>query len=268
MRVAVLVSCAMLVGGVAAAAPDDVARVLTRQGLELYKRGEYQAAIERFKQAYLVAPAPLLLYDVAQAYRLAGDCAQSRRYYVEYQAADADGARRAGVDGRVADMERCARAPEKKIDAKIEAKPAVEEKPAVEPIEPVKPPIVAAPPPVVVTAPPLPAPPHHRLRTAALVVGGSGLALVATAVYLSVRAADDSSQVARLYASGGQWSPHYQSVQNDGRAATSASIALYAVGGAALATGALLWTLDRRHHERVVAAVAPGSIFAAWQCAF
>ncbi|MCU1282083.1 MAG: hypothetical protein JWM53_5629, partial [bacterium] len=248
--------CVMLVGGAAAAAPDNVARVLTHQGLELYKRGEYQAAIDRFKQAYLVAPAPLLLYDVAQAYRLAGDCAAARRYYVEYQAADADGARRAGVDGRIADMERCAR-------AAVEVAPVVAPTPAVEP-RPNAAPAAA----VVVTPSPSPSPQHHRLRIAALGVGAAGLALVATGVYFSVRAADDSSQVGRLYAGGGSWSDHYQSLQGDGRAATSASIALYTVGGAALATGALLWTLDRRRHERFVAAVAPGSIFAAWQCAF
>lgn len=272
MRVPLALLCALLVGGVAAATPSEDARTLTRQGLELYRRGDYAQAIERFEQAYLLAPVPLLLYNVAQAHRLAGDCAQARHFYVQYQNADADAAHRAGIERRIAEMELCAQ----------KLRPA-EAPRAVEPSPPPPPPkaeppkaepstVLAAPPPTP-AAPVAPPPPaSHRLRTAALGVGGAGLALVATGIYLGVRAADDSSQVSRLYQAGGQWSDHYQALQNDGRAANSAAIALYAVGGAALATSALLWTLDWRRHrargEQIVAAAAPGSLFAAWQCAF
>jgi tetratricopeptide (TPR) repeat protein len=263
MRLAIAL-CAVFVYGEAAAAPADPARVLTRQGLDLYKRGEYAAAVERFNQAYAIAPAPLLLYDVAQAYRLAGDCDRARRYYVEYLMADPVGARAAGVKRRIVDMEACAHATVERAAPTPTPRPAAH----VEPPPVVPPTTVPAPAPSA-SALALPPPPRsHRLRTAGFAVGGGGVALIGTAIYLSTRASSDSSQVAQLYQGGGSWSDHYQAVQSDGRASTSASIALYAVGGAALATGVLLWTLDRRHHEHVVAAVAPGSLFAAWQCDF
>src|SRR5262249_22729345 len=69
-----IVSCFFLVAMLlarstpACAQKDDEARTLYQQGLRLYNLGEYDRAIEKLKTSYRLSAAPLLLYNIAQAY--------------------------------------------------------------------------------------------------------------------------------------------------------------------------------------------------------
>jgi tetratricopeptide (TPR) repeat protein len=53
----------------AAQAPDPTARRLYNAGLQAYDAGRYEVAIRAFETAYARAPADLLVFDLAQAYR-------------------------------------------------------------------------------------------------------------------------------------------------------------------------------------------------------
>src|SRR5262249_28063319 len=73
----------------------EPARDATKRAAELYDEGkrhydigEYPLAIASWKQAYLVSSAPLLLFNLGQAYRLSGDCAQANRFYLNYKRAE------------------------------------------------------------------------------------------------------------------------------------------------------------------------------------
>jgi tetratricopeptide (TPR) repeat protein len=66
--------------------PPPRARQLDALGRELHARGEYEAALEAFKEAYALAPSPALLFNMAQAHRLRGDCQASTELYRRFLA--------------------------------------------------------------------------------------------------------------------------------------------------------------------------------------
>jgi hypothetical protein len=80
------------------------------EGLRRFNAGEYATAIQWFDAAYQLAPLPGLLYNLAQAHRLSGDCARALVLYRRYLATNPVGTNRARAESRVSDMERCARA--------------------------------------------------------------------------------------------------------------------------------------------------------------
>src|SRR6185503_4767722 len=69
---------------------DDKAKAkqLYDEGLRHYQVAEYTQAIDAWKQAYLISKKPLLLFNIGQAYRLSGDCAQAMTFYDNYQEAE------------------------------------------------------------------------------------------------------------------------------------------------------------------------------------
>ncbi|HZS42419.1 MAG TPA: tetratricopeptide repeat protein [Polyangia bacterium] len=145
-----------------AQAPDDVrrARQLSDEGLAQFNRGHYRQAIEAFEASFALRRLPVLLFDIAQAYRLDGDCDRALEHYRRYVREAPDAANRTLVDGFIAEMERCARPPEPSVTAPppavIEAAPpAVTEAPPA----PIAPPPATAPSPAPSARPELVAPP-------------------------------------------------------------------------------------------------------------
>jgi tetratricopeptide (TPR) repeat protein len=108
LRLAVAV---LLVAVASPAARGDEAdsRVQFEAGLAHYRLGEYDQAIDLFKQAYRSSPRPLLLYNIAQAYRLEGSCAEAARFYRSYLRAEPSAADRASIEARLPDLDACAR---------------------------------------------------------------------------------------------------------------------------------------------------------------
>jgi tetratricopeptide (TPR) repeat protein len=77
------------------------------EGLRQFRAGSYDKAIELLKAAYDQAPVPTLLYDLGQAYRLKGDCAQALGAYQRFLATGPAGRARTLTEARVTDMQRC-----------------------------------------------------------------------------------------------------------------------------------------------------------------
>src|SRR5512143_3998622 len=61
------------------------AKLLYEEGLKHYNLAEWQEAIKSWKESYLLSKKPLLLFNLGQAYRLAGDCTQAMTFYDSYQ---------------------------------------------------------------------------------------------------------------------------------------------------------------------------------------
>lgn len=97
----------------AAAAADagqdltPTARELSDQALRQYQQGEFDAAIESFMGAFALSNNPGLLFNVAQAYRLKGDCERARDYYQRYLGAVPETPIKPSLERRVAEMEAC-----------------------------------------------------------------------------------------------------------------------------------------------------------------
>ncbi len=219
------------------AVDEPEARQLSDQGLESYRRGEYDQAIDRFKEAYVLSRLPDLLYDLAQAYRRKGDCAHARSAYRSYLEFDPAAYNRPRVEERVLEMQRC-EAP------MAPAVPTARETPAtLAPSERLLP--------VAVQAPPAPLPRRRlALRVSGLLAIAAGLTLGAVGVYYSVEAASAHlSQINRLYRDGGQWDDRYRQLENSGQGDTTTAAALYSAveAGASVVTGAtLVWLGWRR----------------------
>ena len=149
----------------ARAEPKAEARALYEEGARLYDLGSYDDAIDRFERAYTLTGAPVLLVNLAQAYRKKGDCARAAWLYGRYLSRSPNGELRKDVEARRAEMERCARE-EKDASAATEGN---ERKEPSERREEPAPTPAAAPPP----APPAP----PRGASGPVVLAWSGVAL-------------------------------------------------------------------------------------------
>jgi tetratricopeptide (TPR) repeat protein len=72
-------------------------RAIYRKGKTAYDLGHFEEAIEYFKQAYALQPHESYLYNIAQAYRQAGDCRNALFFYKRYVSVGGEKARHYAV---------------------------------------------------------------------------------------------------------------------------------------------------------------------------
>jgi hypothetical protein len=89
--------------------PDVQSRRDFESGLRSYNAGDYRTAIELFQSSYQRSNAPGLLYNIAQAHRLRGDCARALVFYRRYLATEPGGGIQKRAEGRAIEMEACVR---------------------------------------------------------------------------------------------------------------------------------------------------------------
>ena len=250
-----LAFCLVALTAASAMARPDRAAIAYREGRRLYDLRDWDGAIAKFKEAYEIRADAASLYDIAQAYRLKGDCVEAASFYHTYLRNFSHGEKRELVVRFLEQLEPCIRA-------------ATEPKPPV----PEPTPVVVVPPPPQPTASatpvaPTPQPDVHRNHTALYV----GLAAVAVGVVgggLAIHESLDARDVSREVSAGnGTWQPGLQTQgQRDDRDAV-----LFAVGGsAALIGGAIaIWLGARSSTEQPIAVILrPGVAGVAWSCAF
>ena len=228
---------AVLCAAPIAARADDItpkARVFAERGRELHAAGNYAAAIDAFKEAYVISPAPALLFNLAQAYRLAGDCDDARIMYRRYLASDPPPEGRAIAEPQLVNVERCTR------DS-----------------APLPPPHLAQPQPVQPAAD-LPPTDHARLEETVgvgLAIAG-GLAL-GGALYYEIQALTAASDVSNAYAKGGA-GKDIAPTDARGRSAAHDAQLLAAGGTLAVAGGVALYLVGyRAEGARPAIAIAP-----------
>jgi hypothetical protein len=77
------------------------------EGNALYRQHQYRDAIDKFLMANRLAPEPLVIFAIAQAQRLAGDC-QAAQTYASYLLAEPGTSLRETVDTHIAEVsQRC-----------------------------------------------------------------------------------------------------------------------------------------------------------------
>lgn len=107
---------AMAQSGSADAGDKAKARKLYREGQTQYDLGNFDEAIRLFKQAYSMSPFSSLLFNIAQAYRLKGDC-QALFFYKRYLTVAGKKARnRASVEAHIKELTKTCRAIEELKD--------------------------------------------------------------------------------------------------------------------------------------------------------
>ena len=88
------------------------------EGTKAFNLGEYPRAIAEFKTAYNAKPDPLLLYNIAQSYRLAEDASQALFFYKSFLRNMPGATNRKEVEGRIKALEKQA-AEQKKEGAAV-----------------------------------------------------------------------------------------------------------------------------------------------------
>lgn len=90
----------------AAPTPEQrkVARVHYEKAVNHFNLGEYNDAAEEFRQVYKASPQPVILYDAAQAYRLANQGEQALTLYESFLRESPNAPVRGEVERRIAEL--------------------------------------------------------------------------------------------------------------------------------------------------------------------
>jgi tetratricopeptide (TPR) repeat protein len=210
------------------------ARALADRGRAAHDQGDYAAAIAAFTEAYAIAPAPGLLFNLAQAYRLKGNCESAQLMYRRYLGASPPDDGRALAEGHLAAVDRCMQ----QKTMRVTVDPQLRVFPLPKP-------------------PPAPRPsPRHRsdLEKVGAVVAITGGAVLLAAAYNGLVAHHLANEVERRYAAGEPW-PKLAPLDAEGdRAAVRARAS--ALGGAAvIAAGVTMFVVG--HRKRTAIHVEP-----------
>jgi tetratricopeptide (TPR) repeat protein len=262
------VIAACLVATTAAYADDRaVAKKLYDDGLRHYNVAEYADAIAAWKQAYLLAKKPILLFNIGQAYRLAGDCKQAVTFYDSYEREEPHPNNQDELDqARVL----CKEAITTGTADHSAATPDHPMTPTPTPTTTDTPTTTPTTTTTVATTSTSPSPSRSTTTTtsthlAAYVVGGAGLALGVTGIVFALDArAQDHKNVGVV-----DWTAENNSIQARGQRDDKLAIAFGAIGVAGIATGVVLYALGRGGDEHGVA-MAPtrGGVRVTWARSF
>lgn len=71
-------------GSARAQSPDGEAKTAALEGKKAFEQGDYATAIKKYEVAQRIKPAPLLLFNLAQSHRFAGQTELATRYFRGY----------------------------------------------------------------------------------------------------------------------------------------------------------------------------------------
>ncbi|MBA3460678.1 MAG: hypothetical protein H0T46_11985 [Deltaproteobacteria bacterium] len=233
----------------------DQATDLEASGNKHFQLAEYDRAITDFKEAFRLSDAPGYLYNIAQAYRLKGDCRTAATFYKNYLRRMPDAANAAKVRERVTEMDACAaKQPPDPVPTTTTTPPTTTESPPVTPT-------------VVTTQPetppePLPPQPEGNSRGWMTYTGIAGMGVGALGLGVGVKfmldgksANSDLKEKCMVSCTGAQALTIQKRGQDANRNAVISSVA----GGVFLVGGIVLFVLSRggdRSNEAPAAAVS------------
>jgi tetratricopeptide (TPR) repeat protein len=231
-----ILAAALLFAPVASAeVPADTvpakARALSDRGRAFHDAGDYASAITAFTLAYAMAPRPALLFNLAQAYRLQGDCDDAALMYRRYLATGPSPQGQALAEAHLAGVERCVH----QATIPPSSEPAASN-------------LVASPPSDAlaasrtVTRPSSTAELEKDVGVGLMVAGGLALGV---ASYFAVRAHDASDDVTAAYDRHAMWK---DIAPLDARGKTAAKTAqIFGAGGALGVLGGVVMYAIGRH---------------------
>ncbi len=262
-RIAIACVLACAFQHAASAQPNaDRAVALYEEGKRHFDIANYRAAIVSWKESYLLSSEPLLLFNIAQAYRLGGDCAQANRFYANYKRAVPKPANQVELEKA---MEKCAgiEPATGDVDDKSEPPPKPLPTPAPNTALPSVPPSVANTSPIDRYADR-----GRTFRIVGLSVAGTGVAAGAVAVLFALRARDKADELGGQPA-GTTWSDTHVEAERTGRTAQTRARVFGVIGIAAAITGGGLWWYGRtRSHVRLDVASSGAATEVTLSCAF
>jgi len=253
-------------GGGQTGDPVAQAQATFREAERLFRDGSYAPAAELYLEAYRLAPAPGLLYNAAQAARLAGDRARAIALYQRFLAE------------ATADQAELARLAREHLDALERERAAAE---AAEKDEVSRPPGneagdgsaaaggASTSPRGGIALPPADAgspsragdTPGRGLRVAGLAAAGAGLAALGVGIYFGLEASSIEAEIDDK-PDGAAWPRDIEDRFEAGEGAERRMLVFTGVGAAAVLTGGVLyylgWRAGQERGVHVSAGAGPG----------
>ena len=250
---AVLVSALPAAHADNAVRPDKVpnkARELAIKGRKLHNAGDYNGAVAAFKEAYVLAPSPSLLFNIAQAYRLDGNCDEAAWMYRRFLDTDPRGPQRDLAETHLVATEKCGTG-----GLRVTVTPPVLETATPRPGEPRTQSAAAA-----ETTASLSMrdtnPRGSKLKRAATYTAiGGGVALIGAALF-AVDARSASQSVEETYKRGGRWD-EVKTLDARGQRSEMLATVLGVGGGVAMVSAAVLYGLGKHYESASHVAVTP-----------
>lgn len=215
------------------------------EGQKKFVGKDFAGAAKLFVEAYRLDPDPAYLFNIAQAYRLAQQCADASTYYQQFLAAVPEAPNASSVRGHIQEMDACA----KEQAAKAPPPPPPDE------IAPVPEP-----------PPPPPETGHGRRNVAIGLFGASAVALVGGVLFQrNVSKAEDerAALCADELASTGVcvWDAdkeaQEQRLEDRGKRNATLSVVAFSVSGAALVGGIVLLATRRDARDEHALRIVP-----------
>jgi tetratricopeptide (TPR) repeat protein len=261
-RFIAIVLAALLVAPAAGADPATQAKAdaLFEKAQGAFQAGDYQQAIDGFKQAYELVHDPVYLFNLAQSYRKIFECEPAYENYKLYLAAVPKAENRAKVEQWLKELQPCV----DKRHAEVEAARRAQEEEAARRQRDVGDRHAAEP------LTPAPAVTHvdrgAKLRLAGIVTGAVGVVGIGLGLVYSAKGSSIKSDLATACSPTCNWNdPKIEKLDADGRSANTMAVVGYVGGGLALAGGVTLYLLGRARVEHVVVMPAEhGATVSAW----
>jgi tetratricopeptide (TPR) repeat protein len=256
--------------------PADTAEAAAhyRTGVERYADGDYEDAVVEFKLAYAKGGPPALLFNIAQAQRAGGHDQEALAYYKEYLRLVPDAPNRADVEERMATIEaelQAASHAERGIVTPAASttiadsgkggvdKIATRDDGAMAVDLRARPPVSSS----MIEYTPTPYHPGRRLKWSGAALIGTGALSLGLGIYFGVSAGDAAGELDARAAQGLPWTDAEQRLYDRGNRDETLGVSLVLVGGAALATGAVLsymgWEQDEQASEFALAPTPGGA---------
>jgi hypothetical protein len=213
-----------------------------QQATRAYDLGKYQEAVDEYQKVYEIDGDPVMLYNIAQAYRLNDQPQESIHFYRRYLQRSPEARNKEDVERKIVAMEKLIEERRKAAALVAPPPPKPEAKPVAVP-EPVPPPPVVTP--VVVAPPPPPPPPSSTTRR---VVGwsmvGVGVASIGVAIVEGIRAKNRGDLLTKMMMPNETPPPPFnaarQAIQSEGQTANIVAIVCGIAGTAVGVAGAII----------------------------
>lgn len=249
-----LCASSVALAATAQAAPSPSPEALERakaasdRGRSAHERGQYDRAVDAYQQAYVLAPSPGILFNLAQAYRLKGDCDNAVLMYRGYLGTHPVLQLRQVAEAHLATVEQCA------SSAVMGERPA----PGGWLAEPT-------------SKGSSEAHPGRALRRGGIATAIGGGLLLGLGGYFAYRASDMNDEVEERYRRGASWR-ELRDLNDRGDRYDSLAVGFAIAGGAAAVTGGALYMVGWRQAERArhpMVSVSPskggGAVRVAWE---
>jgi Tetratricopeptide repeat len=212
-----------------------------QQATRAYDLGKYQEAVDEYQKVYEIDGDPVMLYNIAQAYRLNDQPQESIHFYRRYLQRSPEARNKDDVERKITAMEKLIEERRKAAAAVVPPppKPVVVER---KPDQPPPPPVVTTP--VVVVQPPPrpPEPPSATRRVIGWSMVGVGVASGVVAVIEGIRAKDKGDEITRAMdpTKTVYWTANLESIQSAGKSANIVAIVCGIAGTAVAVAGAVI----------------------------